>query len=435
LQFTLYVLHWIFVLVAMTLSWRRSGAFLHPHFLFTTMISIQIVDFLVRGYDDKNLAFILPENVYEYQLIILLTLSILLILSALVRSSELEGRCGNALDNVSVGPKLRWVIFAVVVLLIGADLYKRFSMVNWSVDEVIRQSIFMPRGQRDWDQAQYAGNFVFAITTILLPLSGVAAGYLSSFGGAVLRLGSALLLLFVLAILITNGSRTPVVLVISSTGLFWYITQRTAVARTIVIGATAATLAVSTSFIYLTRAYGLSVDPFAPQREIGFAYHMDDNYYRAIFAYDYADKGLESWDPFFFFWTIAVNPIPRAFWEDKPLFTQAFYGGYKLDYVTNTFLGETVAMTGVTLSMLVAPIVGLLLYLILFRAQRLLSRPMGLIAYLLVALYVYMCVRSLANLTQFLYLPAATVLLVLFLVRYRKGAPHRNPSRGYLRYR
>lgn len=429
-----YVLHWLFFISAIAFSWKRSRAVLHPHFIFTSIICIQLVDFLVRGYDDGNLRYIPDGNVYDFQIIILTIFAITIILTSMLRSPRLEMWSRNAGRHLHVGPKVRIVILLLVVGLVLADAYKRFSTVDWSMSEVVRQSL-MPRGQRDWDQLQYAGNFLFAITTILLPLAGIAAGYLTAAGSILLRLIAFLSITFILLVLVTNGSRTPVVVVLASTCLFWYLKQRTTVMRVMAIVVAAGAIAISTSLMFLYRSYGFISDRVQVNQEFNLIYHMDDSYYRAILAYDYADSGAAQWDPLFFFYTIIVNPIPRAIWPSKPLLTSDFYGGYKLDYVTNLFLGEMVAMTGVYGTIIFSPIVGLLLYFILFRAQKLIRMPMGLAAYLLFALYVYMCTRSLLNLTHFLYLPAFTAVAVMLLRRIERQPAHRHARPRWRRYR
>ena len=430
----LYTFHWLFVLSAIAFSWKRSRAILHPHFIFTTIICVHLVDFLVRGYDDRNLRFISKEKLFDFQMGILLVLAIIILATSMVRSQRIEKISRNAANYLNVNQKTRIIILFLVVGLILADVVKRFSTVDWSTSEVIRQSL-MPRGQRDWDQLQYAGNFLFAITTILLPLAGIAAGYLTTRRGVLLRLIAFISMIFILLILVTNGSRTPVVIVLASAGLFWHLQQQTALMRLIVMVISVGAVAISTSLMFLYRSYGFVSDQVQLGQEFNLIYHMDDSYYRTIFAYDHAAKSTEYWDPVFFFYTIISNPIPRSIWPDKPLLTSDFYGGYKLDYVTNLFLGEMVAMTGVYGTVIASPIIGLLLYLILFKAQKLILMPLGLAAYLLFALYVYMCTRSLLNLTHFLYLPAFTLITVMFLNRLQRRSAQRDVMQPPQRYR
>lgn len=424
----IYALHWVFILLVLAFSWRRSQAVLHPHFIFTTIICVHLVDFLVRGYDDKNWKFIPEGKIYDFQLIILTIFSITVFLTSMVRSRKIEMWSRNAASHIAVGSKVRIIIMLLILALVLAEAIKRFSTVDWSLSEVIHQSL-MPRGQRDWDQLQYSGNFLFAIITILLPLAGIAAGYLTVVGGVLLRLIAFSSMMIILLVLITNGSRTPVVALLAFTSFFWYLQQRTTFMRLIAMAVASTAIVISTSIMYIYRSYGFVSERVHVSQDFNLIYHIDDSYYRAVFAYHHADKGVEHWDPLLFFYTIIVNPIPRVIWPNKPLLTSDFYGGYKLDYVTNLFLGEIVAMTGVYGTIIFTPIVGLLLYLILFNAQKLIKMPMGLVVYLLFALYIYMCTRSLLNLTHFFYLPAFAMIIVALLNQLQRKAARRYMSR------
>jgi len=88
---------------------------------------------------------------------------------------------------------------------------------------------------------------------MLMPLSALAAAYLTTVGGAALRLASAGLFAFDLAILITNGSRTPVVMALASLAMFWFLRLRTVLGRLLVIAVISAAIALSTSYILLYR--------------------------------------------------------------------------------------------------------------------------------------------------------------------------------------
>ncbi|WP_119271305.1 oligosaccharide repeat unit polymerase [Taklimakanibacter deserti] len=426
----IYVLHWVFVLAALTFSFVRSRHYLHPHFLFTLMLCVLVSDFLVRGYEDQNLIFMSREDIFQYQLSILAILSSIVFATAFVRDPVLERYLQSAALNRSVGPALRRIIFLAAIALLAADLTKRFSTVGWSLDEVIRQSM-APRGQRDWDQAQYGGNFVFALTTLLLPLSALALAYLLATGRGIGRLVSLAGYSLAVAILVTNGSRTPVVLSFGGIAFFFILKQRTLVGRIATIAVVGSILAVLLSAMYQYRSIGYAGGSSATDDgSFSLVYHQDDSYYRALAAYAHSDQSSESWSPWFFFYTIVTNPIPRAIWPGKPLFTQDFYGDFKLEYVTISFLGEVVAMAGSGLSFLFSPLIGLGLYLILFNSLRLVRFPLGIGAYLLMALYIYMSIRGLPNLTMFIYLPACGVILVYILNRMHKPRQAVPPPRA-----
>jgi hypothetical protein len=60
-----------------------------------------------------------------------------------------------------------------------------------------------------------------------------------------------------------------------------------------------------------------------------------------------------------------------------------------------------------------------------YRSAALLQYPLGVVAYLLVALYVYMILRSTENLIHFIYLPAFGVLMVQALRRRQEAVARR----------
>src|SRR5262249_33902240 len=141
-----------------------------------------------------------------------------------------------------------------------------------------------------------------------------------------------------LAILVSDGSRTPVVISLSAACIFIMLTDWNGLAKIIGCGGIGFAGAVVLSLMVHFCAIGFSAEAVAQvDRELGLIYHQDDSYYRALYAFSYAERGLGSWDPFFFVYAILANPVPRYFWLDKPMLDEQFYGGYKLHWVTNLF--------------------------------------------------------------------------------------------------
>lgn len=433
-------LYFLFAFLSLVYSWIRSRRkILHPHFMFTVMLILYISDFLVRGYEDQNLRYISPNDIYYYQYIILFILSLIVFLTSLISSKRLENQFQYLhLERIrNTGVRARRLILLIATLLLALEIWKRFGSVGWSIDEVITQS-FSARGQRDWDISAYSGNFLFSLVTILLPLASVAFAFLFSIEKGVMRLFTLTLFGFVLLILITNGSRTPVALSFAAIAIF--LMQRPGwqglVKRCTVVALTCVFMVNSFSIMLNYRSTGyLEKVYYNKSDSLFFAYHQDDSYYRAIYAYAHADHSNESWDPVLFIKTIAANPIPRVFWPEKPILTQEFYGRYKLDYVTNSFLGEIVAMAGVNLSIIFSIIIGCGIYLIIFNAQRFLLAPMGIAVYLIIALYTYMCLRSLLNVTHFIYLPIFAVIVSYLLKNFHTRIRLKNAGHISLRER
>ncbi len=428
-----YGLHWVFVVGALMFSWRRSRHFLHPHFLFTGMLVFFLLDFLMRGYDDPNIEYIPESDLLIYQLMILSILTIIVFATSFVKYPLIESylHFASNFSNLKLKSNARRPIFLVSFVILGAELYKRLYIVDWSLDEVIRQSLG-PRGDRDWTLEIFAGNYLFAIITILLPIAAVAAAYLFATGQRAGRVVALALFVLVVAILVTDGSRTPVAISFFSLGLLWMLRYRSLVRRAGIMGLAMGVMIGAFAIMYTYRSSGyIDQNNVWMENELVGSTHQDDNYYRAIYAYDYADRTGKRWDPLFFFLAIASNPIPRAIWPGKPLMDEKFYNGFKLDYVTNSFLGETVAMTGASLSVVFAPLLGFLGYLILFNSLRILRMPLGLAVYLIVALYVYMVIRSMPNAVAFAYLPAAAVAITLALDRRQKSLMRDQSTVGF----
>lgn len=380
------------------------------------MICIFLSDFLIRGYGDGNIFYILRENVYTYQIMILFIFGTALLLAAFVRNDRIEAIVRRSTLAADVSVRAQKMVLLLACAILAADILKRLISVDWSVDDVIFQSL-QPRGQRAWDQAAFSGNFVFAITTILLPLASCAFSYLVAFGRGVPRIVAVAGLMLVLAMLVTNGSRTPVVLTLLIFGVLFMARQKTSVRKLVMIGMVVGVAATLVSFMYNYRSLGYVSPQVTSNFEINLSYHQDDSYYRAVFSYYYADKSGKRWDATRFFSTVAVNPIPRALWRDKPVLDANFYDGFKLDYVTSLFLGEVVALFGLRASLVLAPLLAVFFYILLYRSAPVLMRPMGLGVYFIIALYVYMCMRSMMNMTLFIYLPLAALFASSYLQR------------------
>ena len=415
-----FLLHWLFAITIISLSWYRYKNVLHPHFIFTSFIVIFLSDFLVRGYDDESFAGIQLNDIYIYQIYILSIFAIIVYLTAQIKSTELENLAKLPIEiliNQKEGVRKAIFIMGVVILLL--DLFKRFNSVNWSIEQVIYESM-MARGQAVWDiSTLVGGNFIFSLSTQLLPYSGMAMASLvySRYSKIKVRLLPLFIFSFVVLLLVLNGARTPVVICLASLELFIIFNQKNLISKILSIIGFLIITTILTSVMVEYRSLGYED---IVSNDVEATYHQDDSYYRAIFAYHQAEISKQFWSPVEFFYTISVNFIPRSFWPNKPLFTQEFYGDYKLEWVTTTFIGEIVAMYGAIGSLIVAPIVAILLYIILYKSLKLLKYPLGLISYILMALYVYMSLRSMPNIMFFIYLPGFSVISSWLLFNFNK---------------
>ncbi len=431
-EFIWYSLHLAFAVGAVAFTWSRTRNILHPHTIFTGMIIVIISDFLIRGYDDRNINHIRSADLFYYQATILAIFASTLLLAAAVYDPRRERAIREGMQRIKFGPRLFRIVFLIATLVVFLELYKRLTYTGWSLDMMIFESL-QPRGLRPWEIAQYRGNFIYAIIRIIQPLAGVSFAFLLVNSRGVLLRATVLVLFGVtLWLLFTDGSRTPMVLSIAALWFFAIQRVRSLAAKVVWSVAAVALLATATSAMFLFRATGF----LAANHDTRFSvvYHQDDSYYRALYAFDVASSSSQRWDFVDFFLAIAVNPIPRAFWPGKPVLDASFFGNYKLYYVTNTYVGETVAMFGPFMVVVFALLFGLFFYFVLYRSSHLLSLPMGMVAYLIVALYVYMCIRSMQNIVLFVYLPAAAMLLTFVLKKMtsrRRRSPVRRLARSH----
>jgi hypothetical protein len=420
-EWLMHALHFLFAMAALGLSWIRCRSYLHPHFLFTVMIVVFLSDFIIRGYADPNIIMIGRSDLFQYQAIILAILAFGLLLAGMIHNPRVEAACAHATLGLPDLRGLHRPVLLFPLALLGAELLKRLAAVNWSVNELVLQSLG-PRGQSAWDiAANSGGNFAFALVTIALPLAALSFAYLIFAAGGITRIVAVLAFAVTFLILFTSGSRTPMVLALGGLGFFAYQRFKGRLTRLIIISLTLTSIAYLSSLSVLNRSEGFlpSARTVRPV-DYSLTYHQDDSYYRALFAFHHADSTGRRWDAGRYFGTVLVNPVPRALWPEKPRLNSSFYDGYKLDYVTTLFLGEIVPMTGVTATLLAGPAYMLLIFYLLHRSALLLERRFGLVAYMIVALYEYMCMRSLMNITLFSYLPIGALLLLLLINRRAK---------------
>ena len=408
-------LYWFSFIGLLLFSWSRSRGILHPHFMFCAMLFILASDFMIRGMDDQNLQGILESSLTGYQLATLATMIGIGLSTAIVRRPyELDSRFTQPDMRISTATARYLVVISITVFAIHTGY--RMNAVDWSLQNLF-DTMLGPRDTRIWDQpgASGARDPVYQLVSGLLPLAASALAFVlfsRQFGAA---LTAVLVLAAIEFVLITDGSRTQAIIPLASLAIFGLMSFRGRFAKTVLLLGVAVLIASVTSAMILFRAEGLegSTSAFA------LTYHQDDSIYRVWSACAYADFSNRRWDPLYFFYFIISTPIPRILWEGKPLLTEDFYGGYKLYYVTTTFMGEWVSMLGVWLGFVASFLFGNVLYRVFYFAQRLLTRPFGLPAYLLVALYIYMIMRSMPNITTFIFAPAAALIMVYFARRRR----------------
>ena len=381
---------------------------------------------MFRGFDDPNIDTIPRDTLYTYQFATLLTIVVICLLTASFRLqfdkiTERESSQGSSNRHRSAATAAKW-IFIVALTILGIEVFKRLYAVGGSPVEVYEQMLG-PRGLRDWaaNSSQQVNNPVFQLIGIAFPISAMAFGYLFIVGNAAYKLVVLPFILLTLFILVTDGSRTPVVMTLASLIIFQIYHSRSTIKRIGMILFAGTTTAYLTSLMYTYRSQGYSE---IADGDAVLVYHQDDSIYRAWWSFFHADYSNERWDFGQWYGTILSNPVPRAIWPGKPLLDERFYGDFKLHYVTNTFFGENAALYGVWNGLIVSGIVALLLYLLLYWAMKLIEKPLGLPVYLICALYVYMALRSQFNITSYIYLPAFA-LIAQWLIVSLKGSSGR----------
>ena len=419
-------LYWFAFIGLLLFSWSRSRGILHPHFMFCTMLFVLASDFMIRGMDDQNLQGIREGDLTRYQLVTLVTLIGIGLTTAIVRKPyEVDTRISQPEMRVSAATT-RWLLIgAAVVFLVHAAL--RMNAVEWSFQTLIDQMLG-PRDTRIWDQpgADGAKSAVYQLLNGMVPLVAIIFAFVIFSRHTLAALVAVVFLALAMAVLITDGSRTQAIIPLASLAIFGLIGLRSAVTKAAVVFGVVLLIVLATSAMILFRANGLE----GSSSSFALTYHQDDNIYRLWAACAYADFSNYRWDPLYFFYYVISNPIPRSLWPDKPLLDENFYGGFKIYWVTISFLGEWVSMFGSWLGFVASFVFGNLLYRGFYSAQRLLTLPLGLTAYLLVALYVYMVIRGMPNLTTFSYAPAAALMLVYF-ARRKSGQSKVDFAKGH----
>lgn len=419
-------LYWFAFVALMLFSWSRSRGILHPHFMFCMMLFIFASDFMIRGLDDQNLQGITESDLTRYQLATLVTMIGIGLTTAIYRR-RYEVSTLITQPEMQVTAVTARLLVLVSITMFAIQTAYRLETVGWS-PQTLLDTMLGPRDTRIWDQPGMGGTRdpVYQLINGMVPLIAIAFAFVIFSR----HVGTAIVasVFFILSqfVLITDGSRTQAIIPLASLAIFGLVSLRGFVTKAMLVVGVLLLIAFATSAMILFRAQGLekSASSFA------LTYHQDDSIYRVWSACALADFTNYRWDPFYFFYYVISIPVPRVLWEGKPILTEDFYGGFKLWFVTTTFMGEWVSMLGVWLGFAASFVFGNLLYRVFYFSQRLLTQPFGLPAYLLGALYTYMVMRSMPNLTIFIYAPAASLILVYFARRRKREILPVGGSRG-----
>ena len=313
-------------------------------------------------------------------------------------------------------PALALLLGVLGVLILAIQFLRQLSLSDWSFDLWIYY-LLGARFDRPWTGSYIGGaEYIFTFVANLFPIAGVMLAYAFVFSRSISKWIFLFCLLFQLFILVGDGSRTPMALTLLTFGVFWWIAKK-GITRYVGTGLSIAAVTVLISLMSQFRQDGLSAIRSA-RDAVKFEYRQDDNYFRLMQVALLDDIGTEKhWNAREFIGAAVVNPIPRYFWPGKPLLEQDFYGGWKVFYVTISFVGECIAMFGLSLGLIAALVMSLVIYWILERISRLASREGGIILYFGACFYIYSILRSISNIGMNMTFMVAICALYYFLNR------------------
>jgi oligosaccharide repeat unit polymerase len=414
----MYEFYWLvagFMAIVSLATFRRL---LHPHVVLTCMLlALFTSDFLVRGYAPETVGEIPRSDIEYYQLILLVVLTTIWATTYLIALNY----CPVAplgIREPRAGTRSHTILLILASFILALELVKRLATSGWSLEQAIALSL-LAYGQAPWKSAAGpTGNlgdetFILVFVGMVLPVSGMIYGYLWAIEKGAKRWLCAFGFMAVIGLLMLSGTRFPVVLLLFSLGFFIFRRMETKHYRAIlVVGSLFVVAAFMTSAMYLYRAHGFQ-ELLEGGTEFELVYHQDDNHFQILSTMHVASSSSERWDPLIFATAIATHPVPRALWPEKPALLQDFWGGYKNEWTTVTFLGELIAMFGVFGGAVAAIVLGNLAMLLLIALAAVLGRPGGAVVYMLGIGYLYLCLRSMLNISQSVY-PLLVAYAIIF---------------------
>lgn len=398
-----------------TLLLRYKSCF-HPVFALAAMLFILFgSDFVFRGTADDPWILRVPADLLPAYHTLAIAISSLIVAGAAILNTGMGVEANLPNRTAKISRHQIWLITIISAAILGIEIAKRASVSGWSLGTVLAESL-APRHTASWlvEETQN-GNFLFSLSESFFPFAGIGFGFAAIAGKGATRVVSVLCLVVVLFFLLAKGSRTLLALTFASMIVFTFTHLRSAFAKCSV------TIVLVTAFVAFSsaqiryRASGMEnaiaggIDSFTPY------YHQDNNYQLTMWAFYLSDSTADRWDPKKYITTALTHPIPRALWSSKPKLDASYYGAYKYAWYTNGFMAESVAMFGLEAGFFFSIAYGLTIAFVLQRATRLLQRPFGVAAYSAWLVYGYMCLRSILNITQWIYMPALATVAVITL--------------------
>jgi hypothetical protein len=216
-----------------------------------------------------------------------------------------------------------------------------------------------------------------------------------------------------------DGSRTNLLVSLSIpilVELFSSLYKKRLVRFYIILSSTLFLVILLFSLLYQYRSVGIADLPLT----IEIIYHQDDNaiqFMRVIsnrlsfgssFQVDFIPLLLASF----------LNFIPRTIWPEKPFLDQFYWGEVKFQWVTISAPGELVASLGMAFGFLAFILLLIFLRYLLAFAQNLLFKHSMALTFIAIAFYSYMCIRSIQNISMYVYFPLFSFLLDSYIHGY-----------------
>ena len=405
--------HWLSIIVFYGFSVSRAKSIFSPHLWFSTLlIYLYLLDFALRGYDAKEyMTFGSAQYVVYYQLLVLF-ICIFTIIVSFFFGERKKIFSFNNLRGSPIGDRELMYIFYFSCAVFFTEIFFRLLSSGFSISDALA-GMFGPRFGSEyykWRTEDTIFGPIVAVNWIVLPLASASFFYVYlSVRGMTSYISLCFGVLSVL-ILVGGGSRTmvaiPAVVCIATIAAGSYSAWK----KIAYVGGVFIVTMIVFSAQYQYRSTGF-INGLSKSEGVEFVYHQDNNYYSTVRALERAGYTDQRWDQTTFFVAAAFGWVPRFIWQGKPKLDQAFWGGYKRPWWTIGYIGEAAALFGVYGGALFSVIYGLLMFSILRFSYNKASGPLSLIIYIVMSVYVYMCMRSILNISQWVVLPAVTIFL------------------------
>ncbi|MCS0504865.1 O-antigen polymerase [Ancylobacter mangrovi] len=429
----LRVVHLAFLVYATIFAFRdlfMRSVPLHARYAYGWMIVcvtyIYLSDFAISGTEALyNSWYVMHYNVFAGEHVLLVvTILVTLLFVRLLSTFFRQPQSSDQPAELMAGTTLE----TVAVLLVVAYTLTLLVFYSFNIGAIIENSL-MARDDRFADlrmMAEGEQNPLFALLTATQPAA------IAIMGGALAerrRIAPLRILLFLVGVylLFSQGSRTAFTIALLP-GLIIYARRFRPFSRVMLFALFMALGLAVNGFIVQFRAGGLAN---YTSDELTFYYHQDNNFALVLHSLKLASTSPERTDAGATFAISLLNWVPRTIWPGKPSLADLDFGHYREPWWTIGYIGEMVSMFGPTWGIVGSIVYFLVMYVFL---SMLLSSDGGrknLAFKLMSLLYIYMCLRSMLNITQYVYGFLPFVLASLW-TRSRSLIKHRPPaSRAY----